>query len=305
MQEFKSNGKLLITGEYAVLDGARALAVPAKFTQSLHVEPAPGTGISWQSLDENQEPWFEARFQLENNELSLKSLVQGEDKVAERLLQILNFAHKQTPEILLNSSWNVKTLQDFNRKWGLGTSSTLINNLSNWFEIDAYELLKNSFGGSGYDLAVAESKSPVVYQLDKDKPRILKTNFHPAFAENVFFVYLNRKQDSRQAIAHYRNQEKANKGILVEKISALTESFLQCENLDEFKTLILIHETLISKAIHLPRIKTELFPDYSGEIKSLGGWGGDFILATGGEQEQEYFRRKGYNEILSYSDMVL
>ena len=169
MQEFKSNGKLLITGEYAVLDGARALAVPTKFTQSLQVEPAPGTGISWQSLDENQEPWFEARFQLENNELSLKSWVQGEDKVAERLLQILNFALKQKPEILSNSSWNVKTLQDFNRKWGLGTSSTLINNLSNWFEIDAYELLKNSFGGSGYDLAVAESKSSVVYQLDKDK----------------------------------------------------------------------------------------------------------------------------------------
>ena len=32
-QTFYSNGKLLITGEYVVLDGAKALALPTKFGQ--------------------------------------------------------------------------------------------------------------------------------------------------------------------------------------------------------------------------------------------------------------------------------
>jgi len=33
-----SNGKLLLTGEYLVLEGATALAVPTKFGQDLKVE---------------------------------------------------------------------------------------------------------------------------------------------------------------------------------------------------------------------------------------------------------------------------
>ena len=36
-QSYYSNGKLLITGEYAVLDGALSLALPTKFGQELNV----------------------------------------------------------------------------------------------------------------------------------------------------------------------------------------------------------------------------------------------------------------------------
>jgi mevalonate kinase len=38
MQTFYSHGKLLISSEYAVLDGAQALALPTKFGQTLKVE---------------------------------------------------------------------------------------------------------------------------------------------------------------------------------------------------------------------------------------------------------------------------
>ena len=37
-QTFYSNGKLLLTGEYVVLDGAKALAVPTRFGQNLIVK---------------------------------------------------------------------------------------------------------------------------------------------------------------------------------------------------------------------------------------------------------------------------
>lgn len=39
MISFKSNGKLLLTGEYLVLDGAVALALPTKMGQIMTVEP--------------------------------------------------------------------------------------------------------------------------------------------------------------------------------------------------------------------------------------------------------------------------
>ena len=52
-------------------------------------------------------------------------------------------------------------------------------------------------------------------------------------------------------------------------------------------------------------IKNILFKDYqSGAIKSLGAWGGDFILVTGNKQNMKYFAEKGYNEIIPYKDLV-
>ena len=36
--KYKSNGKILLTSEYLVLDGAQALALPSKFSQSLEVK---------------------------------------------------------------------------------------------------------------------------------------------------------------------------------------------------------------------------------------------------------------------------
>ena len=43
----------------------------------------------------------------------------------------------------------------------------------------------------------------------------------------------------------------------------------------------------------------------SGTIKSLGAWGGDFVLATGDEEAQKYFKRKGYKTIIPFQDMIL
>ena len=51
-------------------------------------------------------------------------------------------------------------------------------------------------------------------------------------------------------------------------------------------------------------VKEIYFSDYSGEIKSLGAWGGDFILAAGPINTKKYFEEKGYKTIFSYKDML-
>ena len=48
--EFYSNGKLLLTGEYLVLDGANAFAVPTKFGQNLIVEKIVEPQLIWGSF---------------------------------------------------------------------------------------------------------------------------------------------------------------------------------------------------------------------------------------------------------------
>jgi mevalonate kinase len=305
MKAFYSIGKLLITGEYAVLDGAKALAVPTKFGQSLEIKTSESKNIEWSSFNEHDKLWFQGAFAFKNDEFELISKKEG---VSEKLLQILNEANRLNPNLFSEEKLGitVSTRLNFNRNWGLGTSSTLINNIASWFEIDAYTLLKNTFGGSGYDIAAAQNEQPITYQLTKDGPSVLKANFNPEFSENIFFIYLNEKKNSRDAIAHYKALPEANKIGFTEKISSLTEQFTNCKTLSEFELLINIHETLLSKALKTPKVKQERFSDFPGAVKSLGGWGGDFVMVTG-EKEQvfEYFGKKGYASIFAFKDMIL
>ncbi|MFD1094165.1 GYDIA family GHMP kinase [Salegentibacter chungangensis] len=302
--KFYSHGKLLITGEYAVLDGAKALALPTKYGQSLEVTPGEKGKLSWQSFDKAGTTWIKAEFHI-GNDIRLAIPVASERKnLLERLQHILQKANEVNPEVFSkDKGYNVTTSLNFDRDWGLGTSSTLINNIADWFQIDPYKLLNKTFGGSGYDIAAARTDQPIIFQLTPSGPSVLKTQFNPAFAEELFFVHLNRKQNSREAIAHYRNQPKENLSSLTSKISGITDQILQSESLKDFEMLLEVHETLISKSINLPKIKSELFPDYSGTIKSLGGWGGDFVLATG--KDKDYFLKKGYRTIIPFHQMIL
>lgn len=305
MKKFYSHGKLLITGEYAVLDGAKALAIPTKYGQEMQVKNTDKPGISWTSLDENANVWFKGNYTFKNDKFFLNE-ENNIPPIAVRLLQVLNAAKDLNPDFFSeDKGFQITTELEFNRDWGLGSSSTLINNIASWLDINAYKLLEKTFGGSGYDIAAAQQGSAFTYQLIQDQASVLKSEFNPQFRDKLFFVYLNQKQNSREAIAHYRSQPQENIDVLTDKISGLTEQFLQCESLPEFRLLMDLHETLISKAINLPKIKTRLFPDFPGSIKSLGGWGGDFILATGSETDQQYFREKNYHTIIPFSKMAL
>ena len=98
MQKFQSNGKLLITGEYLVLDGAMALAVPTKFGQSLEVTTLNKPILVWKSFDFKDDIWFETVFKINHNEISTQAL--NNNGKTERLLQILQVAKKLNPGFL-------------------------------------------------------------------------------------------------------------------------------------------------------------------------------------------------------------
>ena len=65
------------------------------------------------------------------------------------------------------------------------------------------------------------------------------------------------------------------------------------------------HEAIIGGIIKQEPVQKQLFPDYFGDVKSLGAWGGDFVLATGTEDTPSYFKKKGFETVLSYKEMVL
>jgi len=316
LNRFYSNGKLLLTGEYVVLDGATSLAVPTGFGQDLVIEPIHESQLVWGSFTHTGECWFEAVFDLPKLRLknaTFNSEIEGSAEfVAETLQKILGEARKLNPEFLeTEKGYIVKTNLSFPRNWGLGSSSTLINNIANWAKVDAYKLLWNAFSGSGYDIACAQNDSPIFYQLEKvtersrsQKSIVKEVEFNPGFKEELFFVYLNKKQNSRDGIAQYR---KNNQNIQQEitAISNLSTAFVKANSGKDIVKVIEEHERIISSIIKLNPVKRELFPDYFGAVKSLGAWGGDFVLVTGNEDTPNYFKQKGFETILSYSEMIL
>jgi mevalonate kinase len=301
VKSFYSNGKLLITGEYVVLDGALSLAVPTKFGQLLEIEPLNEPKLIWKSFDEKGSIWFEDIFPLDEIATSRNA----RNDVSDRLVQILNAAKQLNPDFLnTNKGFRVSTKLDFPKNWGLGTSSTLINNIAQWANIDAYKLLKNTFGGSGYDIACAQHNAPITYQLQKETPITKPISFNIAFKDQLYFVHLNKKQNSRDGIKHY-NANKGNLGAVISDINHITLKMMTCNSLSEFENLLTLHESIIAKVTKQTPVKMSLFNDFKGSIKSLGAWGGDFILVAAKENPIGYFKEKGFETIIPYTKMVL
>ncbi len=305
-QKFYANGKLLLTGEYFVLDGAKALAVPTRFGQSLEiVATKPDEAVlHWQSEDERSQVWFSAEFALPD-----LTLVRASDAVVgQTLSDILQLARQHNPDFLQQQqSLSVTTRLTFPRQWGLGTSSTLVATIAEWAGIDPFQLQFATFGGSGYDIACAKAERPIFYKKIDGQPQVEASSFAPAFIENLYFVFLGKKQNSRAGIKRYRKQV-AQMGVLSTNVTAMTNAFAQAETLEELEQVIETHEAFIAQHLQLPRAKALYFRDYWGQVKSLGAWGGDFVLVTNNRSEAEtrhYFNEKGYEVFFRYKQLIL
>lgn len=300
---YYSNGKLLITGEYLVLDGAEALALPTKFGQNLIVENDSVPGIQWKSFDFDERIWFEDTITFSEIINTNTSKIEN---VKTTLVTILHEAYLLNPDFIDSSKgYKVSTQLTFPKNWGLGTSSTLLNNIAQWTKIDAFTLLKNSFGGSGYDIACAQNDTPIMYRLDQNSPVVDAIDFNPEFRENIHFVYLNKKQSSKAAISAYYNNRNEHLAQNIAHNNKITAAVINAKTLKEFASAIEKHEIHLSTILELQTIKEIAFPDFNGVVKSLGAWGGDFVMAISKENPKDYFASRGYKTILSYDEMIL
>ncbi len=293
MKKFHSNGKLLITGEYLVLDGALSLAVPCVYGQSLNFSNHNNPTLSWRSYDSNGSLWFESDFKYD----SLDILNTSDSDAVNWIQKILKIASKISNKKIRGS---ISCYLDFPNNWGLGSSSTLLNNISQLFEIDPYKLHFSTTNGSGYDIACASNNTPITYQLINKKPHSEMINWIPNFKDDIIFVFLNKKQKSNLEIKRFQRLKKDIE--VVNKISTITEKIIKSKTLENFENLINQHEEIMENHIGIETIKKKYFSDYKGSIKSLGAWGGDFVMAT--RNDKNYFFEKGYNTIFSFKELI-
>lgn len=306
MQVFKANGKLLISGEYAVIDGALALAVPVKKGQILKVDfsdaKADSPKLFWKAFLDSGELWFQAEFHLN----PLKLIDYTGEIPAKKLLDLFKIIAELQPAFFQNQTQSIhcSTFLEFPKEWGLGSSSTLISLLSQWTGADAFSLNQKSFNTSGYDVACASADSPILYKNTAAGREIIPVKFQPDFLDCLHLVYLNEKQDTQNSVQkNYRSLPKDFQWI--QGISEITREILKAKTLDEFEALINQHEMLIAGKLNLPRVKDSYFPDFTGSVKSLGAWGGDFVLITERKGFETYFNSMGYSTIFPFRDLLI
>lgn len=302
-RRFESRAKLMVSGEYLVLKGAMALALPLNYGQSLTVEEKEGKSmVQWKSTI-NDNLWFTATILLPNFQV----LETNSPDISATLCTILSGVKTLQPNFLDSpKEYHVISAMDFLPEWGFGSSSTLISNVADWADCDPFELNSMIFSGSGYDIACARSSSPIIYEIRNCQPTYRKANFQPSFDKQLYFVYLNRKQNSQKSINGLDLTMVTENDL--QAITELTSGMENAQNLETFRWLMDQHEEFIGRIIHKKPVKSLYFDDFEGSLKSLGAWGGDFMLVASDrpvEYIRNYFNNKNLQTIFKYGEIVL
>lgn len=307
-----ANGKLLITGEYLVLSGALALAVPTIPGQEMTISRGEEAGILlWESYY-HDEKWFEARFSLPALDITETSDTTAAGFIRQVFKEALRLRDRGTGS---RGDWEtgrggegieVVTRLGFHPEWGLGSSSSLIHNLAKLLGIDPFTLFFSTQQGSGFDIACASASKAILYRLENGNPVFETTDFRPPFAGHLALVYSGRKQRSAESVGRFRasgQRREIEKG----SISAITREIVRSHDLPEFMSLVDEHEKIMSKVLDTRSIKDLMFADFPGSIKSLGAWGGDFILAAAPidfNEIKSYFSAKRLNTVFKWEELI-
>jgi mevalonate kinase len=305
-QYFYGHGKLLLSGEYFVLDGAEALALPTTVGQSMKVKYRQSYQpvLNWKSVDHTGKVWFEANYEFWHF-----NAIRPTDNETEKFVQsALKAVRLQNPHFLRDDvDVFVETKIEFPLEWGLGSSSSFIYNVAQWAYVSPFELLKKTIGGSGYDIACAQAFGPIKYQRFENKPQWGAAAFNPEFKDCLYFIYLGQKQNSQKEVTKYRDLKVENKNQVIAEISQLTREMIHAHDLVTFNKVIRSHEDIVGQALGYDKVKSLHFSDFWGEVKSLGAWGGDFAMVTSDRSPQEtrqYFEAKGFTTVIPFSEII-
>jgi len=297
---YHANGKLLLTGEYLVLHGAKAIAMPLNVGQRMVVSQSESSGfLQWRAFYD-EKLWFSC----ELNPISFLVQHTSHPEKAETLSQLFQTIKRLNPEFETKAGVQLSTTLEANPEWGFGSSSTLVSLLSQWAGVDPFALNELVFKGSGFDVASATADGPIFYIKNKPVQPILLD--YP-FSDQLFLVYSGQKKKTAAAVGDFLKKKKVSDRLIFE-VSRLSEEFADCREQHEFNRLIRKHEEIVGALVGQRPVKEQYFADFVGAIKSLGAWGGDFYLVSTVQPfsaVKKYFETKGLFTMLRWDDLIL
>lgn len=147
MSAIFSPGKLMLTSEYFAIDGALVLAVPTKLGQEFFFEEKDDNKslIFWEALHQNK-PWLKVVIDYKKWQILENNIPSSAEFIVKTLKNVQQLS---TTKFKNDYTYHLKTNLQFPADFGLGSSSTLMNNLSEWAKVDPFYLNTISLGGSG------------------------------------------------------------------------------------------------------------------------------------------------------------
>lgn len=305
-QFFYGHGKLLLSGEYFVKEGAEALALPTTVGQSMKVKYRHSyqPTLNWKSIDHTGKVWFESDYEFWHFDPIKLSTHPTQEFVAKALKAV----RLQNPHFLRDDmDVLVETKIEFPLEWGLGSSSTFIYNVAQWAYVSPFELMNRTIGSTGYDIACAQAMGPVRFKRHEGKPQWETVQFNPTFKEDMYFVYMGPMHETDEEVKRYAEAKVDGKASVIQEISQLTSEMLSATSLTTFNKVIAQHEDIIASSLGLEKIKDKLFTDFWGGVKSIGFWGGEFVLVTtdrSPSETREYFAEKGFTTFIPFHEIA-
>ncbi len=299
VRNYFSHAKLILLGEYAVLQGIDAICLPLSTGQNLIVNDVDSYEIQWVWTYKDHiiaDIVFEPK--------TLKTL-SGNPENAIWCRGLLELIRLYNPGFLLDKGCRLSFVNHFPEAWGLGSSSATISSLCRMAGVNPYLVNKRLMGGSGADIACTTRNNWFLYRMKLPEPEIWNIPVDYRFIKNSYFIYSGSKQATAEHLRTIASQNEAREvqwsviNSLVYRFLAATKLKDACDTLDE-------HEAFISNAIKRKTIGDE-FSDFPGKIKSLGAWGGDFFMALTTEKPEfvkKYFGIKGFDTVFSWHELV-
>jgi mevalonate kinase len=296
-----AHGKLMLLGEFFVLRGANCIAAPSIYGQSLKVvSDDRKETLKWEALIENKQ-WFSAEYDLKEFEVISAS----NNFLAESFARLARVVRELNSRFLENGA-AVTTNLNFPQSWGLGSSSTIIKLLADWAGVDPFDIHFATSTGSGYDIASAIANKPIVYQSVNEEPKFYEIELPDVVKQSCYFIYLGKKQNSQRSVKLFL--QRGQQDLPVERMNELASEFINSTSVKGICSIMSEHDRLLSPILDLKRVKEVMFKDFEGEVKSLGAWGGDFVMActeNDAEYVSRYFKNKGLDTVLTYKKLLL
>lgn len=298
-QMYRSNGKLMLTGEYLALQGATTFAVPLIFGQELEIETVSHSLVYWRTLFKDK-IIFHAIFDTDQF-----TVMETSDTEKSNWIQSVFLAIRDQKEDFLQGSGAEATANiDLPMNYGWGSSSSFITNLCKWADVNPFWVNMKVGGGSGYDIACASAEQPILFHNKNNMPDYELVDYHPDFLHNMWFVFQENKMNTANAIRGFRSH--LIDESVVSRITEISNEWVNADSLETIMKLIKEHEGLLSKCLKKKSI-AEKYSDFDGVIKSLGAWGGDFMLAVSsmsGADVISYFEKKGRPTMFNWLEIV-
>lgn len=303
MKTHYAHGKLLISAEYMVLHGSKALAVPLQKGQKLQrIKSEDHRTFSWKAHYGNNS-WFSATYDPESLSV-IKTTDHSKAETLKGLIQACIDLQATFQQELF--TWDVETFLEFSPSWGFGSSSTLTALMAEWADVNPLDLHFLISQGSGYDVACAIAEKAITYWLMNEEPHYQHVRFDPPFSDHLYFVWLGKKQKSDEHlidIAQHMHPSYED----IHHFSMLSQQMIEARELHEFQRLMEEHEHRLSSLTKQDRVSLSRFPDLPGSVKSLGAWGGDFVLVASDRDQEylfDYLNGKGLSTVFRFKDLV-